>query len=673
MSYVRAFPTSPLLFILIVLLEPLSSMAGLFDDEERRKGRQPTVLQSLGTDFKKEIDAIDEVLFSPDVPSTIQGYVLTYMREQGFVVSSELTGSASTVSVKGEVLLERQTAYKKAVSLAFPPDMPLAAYAKIMDSSEFSDVLDDAAYVLLMQAWQKKLERGVPYTNFLPGLSLRNGMIVLCPHPQDVDATRQFLSLFYNALKRLRSVDPKPFIPDHAGLRQVFRTFEDNHQKKKEILDLWGASLLEGIKQFYREQRVLFGWEYTARAIAVAKEDISRSFQTLVVQLSNDLKLLEKFEEEYSLPMGQRLKNTLKIPGNDLQTIENALTTWQALLLEQIKQALTNQQDFLPNTTYKSKEKKVDKSLKKVRLKITKYRSLSRELHMITAAFSVAQYFSDHREIQFVNPFQARKNLKSLDMDFSQTSSTGLPLLVPIYRCLRELLSFTLPQMEQFSNTVSVLLTRLPALSFVPAQHQVHFQRAYSSERNAAIDAYNLFKEERAENLVLSRLERNILGKSDTPDKQRVMLLQNRARYQKLTDEEEETLKKLKSTLIEEELALHDSPLGSVSRIDYLNAQKKADKAKFLYDVAELRHQKASLSLEYIKRSFISWAMETSGVEKDKRTPIDEERRKLMAESKKVDEKIAQLQKYAQEVTDSQDKKIEEFRMHQSLEAMTTA
>lgn len=667
-QFLRTLPARALFFVVVILLDPYPSMGmgGLFDDEERRRegsSRPLTVLQSLVVDFRKMMEEdMDPDLYCLDTPSKIQAFVITFMREQGFSISSEQTGHGAGVAIRMSVLFERQTQYEREVAAALPSSMSLSAYSTLMNSSRFNDLLDDSAYAWSLKEWQLKLHPQVPYTSFLPGVVHTRRMIVLAPHPLDIPATREFLSLLYEALRRLNEIDPKSSIPEHEGLRKIFSVVLEHPDDKENVLSIWGLPLLGRLGKFYNEQRVIIAWEYMVRGLAVAMEEFEKSSRTIDAQLSYVLGEMAQMEERYAVPTDERLANTLKPEEHSQEEVEKILARWKEKLFIKIKEAERAQPGVFSAVRRLNVQQQVDYHLSIARLKIKERKAPKRELTRIQAAFALVEYFSSRPWIQFSNPFQVRRDLPPLYAEFSRLPNSKSPSLAPLYRTLKDLLSFTFPQIERFSRNLDSLFNSLPPLILVAAEHQEDMRRAYQGDQNSNACVSIYAKEVKEKEEALQRFENTILQEAltyaDTQDKQRYMLLERKFEKRRLETLEQEELQRLRRRILDKEIARHDSPRWGEYNMGHLICHRELSKIRFVYDIFKLRARRSFLAFEYIKRSFLVGGLGASEAEGEIRSRLDGERRRFMTEGKTLAESIKRIQVRAQHVAQEYERRI---------------
>lgn len=211
----------------------------------------------------------------------IEALLIVFLRKQGFVVPDSSRGDTSTLIAKEASFAHRVIKVSAQVAKISPLSSadPLSTYAGIMGTPAFGKLIGDEAYIILLENWRKRMRR--ESAEFPPEASLKQGMLVFCPHPQDVDITWNFLNLLYAALNTLREIEKTPFIPTHQGLTPIFTVFEKHRSNKEEVLNRWGAFLLRHIKEFYIQQQAFLSWTHIAQAL----EQVNRAL------LNEDLKL----------------------------------------------------------------------------------------------------------------------------------------------------------------------------------------------------------------------------------------------------------------------------------------------------------------------------------------------------------------------------------------------
>lgn len=262
--------------VIIIFCGSFPCIGCLLEEEERPPLSH---IQSLASDLEREKDTLHTADPSELIP-LIEGFVATFLREQGFSVPSETKGPQSAITVSEELLLERISQVRRTINTSWPSSTSsefLPDVINILASpTAFKQLVDNSAYALLLE----KL-RNEP-TSLLFNFSLMQGMIVFCPHPQDIEASSEFLDLLYGSLTAIQTINARskrvkvPLVPIHTGLLPIFEVFRQRSSDKKEVLAKWGMSLIGNIKQFYEDHRLFIKWQYIASVLEALNKDLTR-------------------------------------------------------------------------------------------------------------------------------------------------------------------------------------------------------------------------------------------------------------------------------------------------------------------------------------------------------------------------------------------------------------
>lgn len=583
-----------LFLFFLIIVDPLLVLGCSEEEEEQRKtGRPLTTLQTLAVHLRGEVRST-HMLYPendaiPNALSRTTANIIAFLNAQLFTIHRNASTSKS-ISIKVAPLELEHTEAKRIVTEEFPSSLTVFDYLARLHSSRFEEVTEHASYARLLEEWRKKFSPNTPYTPFLPGVRLKEGMLVFCLRPQDVPYAREIFSHLYDILKNLRILNNAPLIPSHLGLEKAFIIFENHRENREEVLRRWGAPLLDAIEEFHNEQNVVFKWNIVTRAFIAAREEANIRLHEANTRIEANLSQISQIERTHRFDQEHTFYHIRTTTQPTEKGILEALQLWYI-----------HAQKYYTNRNRNDLESRLE-AFRSIILHtssaIREYYQIDEENQRLVSALAIAQYFSERPSIQFVNPFKVKRELWELHLGYREfkVSSDSLGI-TSLYIFLNNLLNFTLRQIEELSKSPDRLARKLPPVVLTPEEYQKELVIAYKDEigLNLGIEAFtHELKCAQKEFDVFGKIiMKKALSQIDTREKRELVLLQRASKTTTFEPEIQRRWVELGQIVFVNELELSDPSV----RADYLDLQNNVTGRDYLVQRFKLKHHRAQLKL----------------------------------------------------------------------------